>query len=369
MGRSMTAMRWMGREAGVLVPLGAAAFLLGVGRDWLALSFKTSSICALFLGFFAVILCAAYAVAGHAEALAHRYGEPYGTLILTLSAVAVEVLMVSAMMLHGGSNPTMARDTIFSTLMLIINGQIGLAVLLGGIRHGEQHYNLKSSNSYFSMILALTGLGLFLPIFVAPDGMEHLEIFLIFAFLGLYGIFLRLQIREHRYFFAGENPGDLAPAVHQHRKGRWGGIYHAGMLLSAILAVAYLSEGLALVLDAAVERLGIQTGWASLVVAALILSPEALTAIRAGLGNQMQRVVNISLGSALSTIGLTIPAVLLISLLSGRSITLGLPPDDAVMLFFTLLVGMRSYSMGETNILQGFIHFVLFVAFIVLIAI
>ena len=173
----------------------------------------------IFVGLFAVILCAAYAVAKHAEALAHHYGEPYGTLILTLSAVAVEVLMVSAMMLHAGNNPTMARDTIFSTLMLIINGQIGVAMLLGGIRHGEQHYNLKSSNAYFSMIFAFTGLGLFLPTFVAPESLEHLYLFLIFAFLALYGIFLRLQMKEHRYFFAGEQRSELAPPVHEHSEG------------------------------------------------------------------------------------------------------------------------------------------------------
>lgn len=277
--------------------------------------------------------------------------------------------MVSAMMLHAGNNPTMARDTIFSTLMLIINGQIGVAMLLGGIRHGEQHYNLKSSNAYFSMIFAFTGLGLFLPAFVAPESREHLYLFLIFAFLALYAIFLRLQMKEHRYFFAGEQGKKPAPAVHERRREPHAGLYHAGMLLGAVLAVAYLSESLALVLDTAVERMGIPTGWASLVVAVLVLSPEALTAIRAGLDNQMQRVVNISLGSALSTMALTIPAVLLVSLLTGRSITLGLPPDDSVMLFFTLLVGMRSYALGETNILQGFIHFVLFVAFIVLIVI
>jgi Ca2+:H+ antiporter len=366
----MTALRWIGREAGVLIPLLAAtAVLLGSGRAPRAVMADPSLALPIFIGLFAVVLCAAHAVALHAEALAHHYGEPFGTLILTLSAVVVEVLMVSAMMLHAGHNPTMARDTIFSTLMLIINGQIGVAVLLGGIRHGEQHYNLKSSNAYFSMIFAFAGLGLFLPAFVAPESLEYLYLFLIFAFLALYGIFLRLQMKEHRYFFAGEQGNELAQPVHEHIEGPRGGLYHAGMLLGAVLAVAFLSEGLAIVLDIAVERRGIHAGWASLAVAILILSPEALTAIRAGLDNHMQRVVNISLGSALSTIGLTIPAVLLISLLSGRSITLGLPPDDAVMLLFTLLVGMRSYSMGETNILQGFIHFVLLVAFIVLIVI
>lgn len=361
--------RWMAREAGVLVPLAAAAGFLASGRAPLALMPNLYGTSVLFFALLAIILAAAYAVARHAEALAHLFGEPYGTLILTLSAVSVEVLMVSAMMLHAGNNPTMARDTIYSTLMLIINGQIGAAMLLGGMRHGEQQYNLKSSNAYFSMIFAFAGLGLFLPAFVAPTSQEYFEIFLILAFLSLYGIFIRLQMKEHRYFFAGPVKGKLAPARHAPQEGPRAGLYHAGMLLAAVLAVGYLSEGLALVLDTAVERLGIPTEWASLVVAVLILSPEALTAIRAGLGNQMQRVVNISLGSALSTMGLTIPAVLLIGLLSGRTVTLGLAPDDSVLLFFTLLVGMRSYAVGETNTLQGFIHFILLIAFVVLIII
>lgn len=365
----MGALRWMGREAGVLVPLAAAVVLMGSGHADPALLTQPGAVLVLFLYFGAVILFAATAVARHAEALAHRYGEPYGTLILTLSAVTVEVLMVSAMMLNAGGNPTMVRDTVYSGLMLIINGQIGLAMLLGGLRHGEQRFNLKSSNSYFSMIFALTGLALFLPAFVMPESQDGIELFLIFASLGLYGIFLRLQTKDHRGFFTGDRPGELAPAVHPHRKGPYGGLYHGGLLVCAIVAVGYLSQGLALVLDTAVERMGVPTGWASLVVAVLILSPEGLTAIRAGLGNQMQRVVNISMGSAVSTLGLTIPAVLLISILSGSPITLGLAPDDGVMLFFTLLVGVRSYSIGETNILQGFIHFVLLVGFIVLIVI
>lgn len=326
-------------------------WVLGIGFAWL----------------FGVILSSAFSVVGHAEALAEHYGEPYGTLILTLSAVSIEVIMIVSMMLHGDPDPTMARDTIYATLMIIINGLIGLAQLLGGLRHGEQRYNLKSSNAFFSMILALLGLGLFVPNFVPHRSRAGYGLFLACASVLLYLVFLRTQTTEHRHFFTQQDSGaahtERGP-VHPHGGS---GLFHAGLLVATIALIAYLAEFLAILIDEGIEILGLPDQVASLVVALLVLSPEGVAATRAGLHNDMQRVVNIALGSALSTISLTIPAVLVVGQITGREVILGVTPIQATMLAFTILIGMNSYRIGETNVLHGLIHFALFAAYVALI--
>ena len=360
----LTARRLFGERA-LALAVPSAVVMAAFGGHLLADLTLGARTAALFLWLFAVVLVCAFDVVEHAEALAHRYGEPYGTLILTLAAVSIEVIMISAMMLHQDPNPTLGRDTIYSTLMIIVNGLIGLAMLLGGLRYGEQQYNLKSSTSFFSVILVLVTVGLYLPKVVPAASRIGYEVFLIAVSCALYLLFLRIQTREHRYYFVsqaspgaghGARPDDGAP-----------GGYHAAVLLATLALIAYLAESLALILDAGVDQLHLPDEAASLVVALLILAPEGLTALRAGLANDMQRVVNICLGSALSTVSLTIPAVLIVGWWAGQRVTLGLSDVQAVMLGFSLLLGMSSYRSGETNVLQGAIHFALFAAFIVLI--
>lgn len=321
---------------------------------------------ALFVWLFGVAVASSFAVVRHAEVLAHRYGEPAGTLILTLSAVSIEVIMISAMMLHAGDNPTLARDTIYSTLMIIINGLIGVAMLVGGIRFGEQEYNLKSSTSFFSMILVLVGVGLYLPGFVPTRFVDSYEVFLIVLTSLLYILFLRIQTTEHRYFFVSQRSARSAAAEHVGPEAgpAW---LEAGLLLATLGVLAYLAESLAGIIDTGVDVLGFPQQLGSLIVALLVLSPEGLAAIRAGLGNDMQRVVNIGLGSALSTLSLTIPVILVVGLATGRPVDLGLNHVQATILAFTLLIGMNNYRSGETNLLQGAIHFALFATFVVLI--
>jgi Ca2+:H+ antiporter len=315
-----------------------------------------------FLWVFSTILVAAFAVVRHAEALAHRYGEPYGTLILTLSAVAIEVIMISEMMLNASPNPTLGRDTIYSTLMIIINGLIGVAMLLGGFRYGEQEYNLKSSTAFFSMILVIAAVGLYVPMVVPQASRLAYEVFIVALFALLYLLFLRIQTSSHRYFFVSLRAGD-GHARHAIAPG-W---LHGALLLGTLALIAYLAESTATLLDLGVERFRMPAEVASLVVALLILAPEGLTALRAGMANDMQRVVNICLGSALSTVSLTVPAVLVVGFATGSPVVLALTPVQAVMLGFSLVIGMTSYRSGETNALQGAIHFGLFATFIALI--
>ena len=179
---------------------------------------STSASVIFFLIVISVILYAAIGVVHHAEALAHLYGEPYGTLILTLSAVTVEIIMVLAMIFHGDPDPTLARDTVFSTLMILVNGLVGISLFLGGLKFREQKYNFKSTNSYLTLIILMFSLGFFFPSIMNPAGMGKYHIFIIVTFLVVYFFFLRLQTKEHSYFFSYTTEDKLVNPGHEFKK-------------------------------------------------------------------------------------------------------------------------------------------------------
>jgi len=320
---------------------------------------------------FGVVVYAAIGVVRHAELLAEKYGEPYGTLILTLSAVTVEVVMLTTMVLHLDNNPTLARDTIFATVMILVNGLIGLSLLIGGIRYGEQRYNVKSSKAFLTMLFALTGLGLFLPDALTPAQEPRLEVFLVFASLLLYAFFLHIQTRKHTHFFVFDSASNAhTSSGHGSRAGsrdEISGAYHAIMLLVTIVALSVLVEYLSVALDDTMDVLHFPAQIPALVVAIIITSPESLAAIRAALQNDMQRTFNIALGSALSTVALTIPAVLVISFLAGREIVLGLTPLQASLMIISLLVASITEADGSTSALEGLVQLVLFGSFVVVV--
>lgn len=323
----------------------------------------------LFLVVFTVIIYAALGVVHHAELLAYKFGEPYGTMILTLSAVTVEIIMIATMMTHGDTDPEIAKDTIVSTLMILLNGLTGFIMLIGGIKYGEQKYNFKSTNSFLSMIIGITGIGLFLPLVIPVKNYAMFETFLIIACLLLYIFFLRMQSKEHSYYFKFEGRQKNINAGHEHlpAKDKINTFYHFIMLAATIAAISVLAESLSVFVDDGIEKLHLPAGIAGFIIALIIVSPEGLTAIRAGLSNDMQRVINISLGSMLSTVSLTIPAVLIVGLIFSREVVLGLNPLQSAMVITSLIIGMLSCKDGETNALQGFIHFMLFITFIFLI--
>ena len=323
----------------------------------------------LFLFIFAVIIYAALGVVHHAELLAYKFGEPYGTMILTLSAVTVEIIMIATMMSHGDSDPAIARDTIFSTLMILLNGLTGLIMLIGGIKYGEQKYNLKSTNSFFSMIFGIVGIGLFLPLAIPVENYAVFETFLIIVCILLYVFFLRMQSKEHSYYFRFEGAKKNLNDENEHLppRAKISTVYHFFMLMATIAAISVLAESLSVYVDDGIEKLHMPAAVAGLIIALIIVSPEALTAIRAGLHDDMQRVINISLGSMLSTVSLTIPAVLIVGLIIKQDVMLGLTPIQSAMVITSLLVGILTCKDGESNALQGFIHFMLFLTFVFLI--
>lgn len=317
---------------------------------------------------FGIMLLSAFAVVRHSECLAQIFGEPYGTLILSLAITVIEVMMIAAVMLTGPEVSTTARDTMYAVIMIVFNGMAGLALLVGGLRYHEQSYNLQGANAFLAVIVPLAVIGLVLPNFTSTPGptlsMVH-EAFLIFMSLALYGIFLAIQTLRHRHFFL-DKPGEAeenAPPVTDLRPAA----YHAALLVLYIVPIVLLAKKIAVPLDFGVRVLGAPAALVGFLVAALILAPESLGAVRATLANQMQRSINLLLGSVLASISLTIPAVLAISLLSDRSVVLGLEAVDMILLLLTLAMATLTYASGRTNILQGAVHLLLFGAYIVLV--
>jgi Ca2+:H+ antiporter len=357
--------------------LGAAfattALFLLFGKSWLADLSNPLWFALMLVWLFSVILSSAFAVVHHAESLAVRLGEPLGTLVLTLSVIGIEVMMISAVMLTGEGKSALARDTMFGVVMIVLNGMIGLSLLLGGLRHHEQEYNLQGANSFLSLIVPLTVLGLILPNFTNASSGPTLSvlqsIFLAVMSVGIYSLFLIIQNWRHREYFvkpakAIEGQGEASAAGHIATNSI---TYHALFLVMYLLPVVVLAEEIALPIDHGIEVLHAPLALGGFLVAALILSPEALSATRAALANDLQRSINILLGSVLASIGLTIPAVLTIGLVTGRTIVLGLDPADSLLLVLTLAVCALTFTSNRTNVLLGAVHLLLFLAYVMLI--
>jgi len=358
-------------EFPLLIGFGTAAIFYAAGSRLVEIVAHPVVLVVVFLWLFAVIVWSAICVVRHADCLAIRLGEPYGTLILTLSAISIEVVMISTAMLHGANNPTLGRDAIFAVIMIALNGLVGLALLLGGLRHGEQYYNLQGVNSYLNVIMTLAVLGLVLPVFTVSTGgptfSTEQAIFLVVTSLLLYGIFLLIQTVRHRYYFI-ESTDTVVEGESAHHSLKVRSItFHATMLLLYLLGVILLAEKFAIPLDNSIEQFHMPQAFGGAIIAVLVLSPEGLGAIRASLHNHLQRSINILLGSVLATIGLTIPAVLTIGLITKRTVTLGVQGGNLPLLLLTLAVSVVTFTSRKTNVLQGCIHLLLFAVFALLI--
>jgi Ca2+:H+ antiporter len=359
-------------EFPLILGLASAVFFLWLGSEALDHVGHVLVLSAIFVWLFIGVLWSAISVVRHADCLALKMGEPYGTLILTLSAISIEVMMISAAMLHGANNPTLARDMMFAVVMIALNGLVGLSLLLGGLRHHEQYYNLQGTNAYLNTIMSLAVLGLVLPNFTTsmtgPRFSSVQEIFLIFSSLILYGIFLITQARRHRaYFLETQDAVASADEVDHHAAQMRSTGFHAIMLFLYLIVVVILAEKFAFPLDDCIERFGMPQALGGAIVAGLVLAPEALAGIKAAMGNRVQRSVNILHGSVLASIGLTIPAVLLIGMITSRPVTLGIAGGNLPLLLLTLAASVVTFGSGRTNVLQGCIHLLLFAVFLLLI--
>ncbi len=347
----------------------AGALFLVAGNAMFAAANGPVGMAILFAVLFAVILGSSLSVVRHADHLAEQLGEPYGTLILTLSVGVIEVVSLSGVILHGDNNPTLVRDSLLSVVMIILNGMVGMALLIGAWRHREQHYNLQGANTYLGLIIPLVVLSLVLPSFTRTTPGPTLSTaqsgFLILTSVGLYVAFLGIQTGRHRAYFAADDPGER-PKQSQTHGPRPSVARHAILLVCYMIPVVVLAEQLSRPIDYLIETMRAPAALGGIALALLVALPEAIGAVRAAAGNHLQRAVNIFLGSVLATVGLTVPAMLVVSRLTGRNMILGVEGTDRVMLLLTLAVSIVTFSSGRTNVLQGAVHLLLFVAYLLL---
>ncbi len=374
--KPLSAMSFLRSESAfVLGVIVVATFQFG-GDGWLV-GLNDSVLAGLiFLGLFSTVLWASFGVVKHADALAEILGEPFGTLILTLSVIGIEVSLIAAVMLTGESSPTLARDTMFAMLMIVLNGLVGASLLFGGLRHGTQEYNLEGARAFLAVLLPLAVLSLVLPGFtVSTPDLSYSPLqatFFIVAITLLYLVFLGVQTVRHRGFFKQPINPDRAgypaldPADDHHHGPLRGLAYHAVMLVLTLLPIILLSKRVAKLVDYGIVEIGAPAALGGVLIALLILTPESMAAVKAAIANQLQRCVNLLLGSALASIGMTVPAVLLIGLIIGQPVLLGLDNVSLIMLLLTLLVSTMTFAGSRTSILQGAVHMVLFLVYLML---
>ena len=481
-----TFLSYLKREYHILVGLATGIFFMVWAKEHHVLEdLALVPFILVFTWIFLIILWHAFAVVRHADCLAVKLGEPYGTLILTISVISIEVIMMAALMITG-EEKTLARDTMFSVIMIVLNGMLGFTLIIGGIRHSEQEYNLRSSQSFLNVILPLAILSLVVPRLTdgAPGGEVSTfhGIFLMICSALLYGCFLLVQTKYHPAYFmhdangredtpqdsppAGETfeaptaeahalvdidasqgrssmylaqDGEESPspspspepynaAIHELQKlkstqsrltsqlnhlsrqicsssGQMGGLAflegasnendnlqpfrpidenpshaddeheglvirsvksHSFFLVASMVPISLCAEKLAIMVKHIVNSLNAPHALGGFLVAILVLSPEGMGAVKAARANKIQRTVNIALGSALSTIGLTVPAVLIISFITGKDVELGLDPLGICELALTLVVTLTTFLGGRVGMLQGAVHAILFLSYIVL---
>jgi len=328
--------------------------VLGVGTGY-----------ALLIG--AVLIGTVFAAVHHAEVVAHRVGEPFGTLVLAVAITVIEVALIVAVMVSAPeAKAGLARDTVYAAVMIVCNGIVGLSLLFGGARHREQGFQLQGASAALAVLAALMTLSLILPnVTTTTPGPQFSKSQLVFAgvaSLVLYGSFVFVQTVRHRHYFLP--PGNEDEEAHAPPPGILKAIFSLVLLVAALIAVVVLAKLLTPALEMGLTQLNVSKAVVGIVIAGLVLLPEGLAALRAARANRLQTCLNLALGSALASIGLTIPAVAVVALALGLQLQLGLGIKDGVLLALTLFLGAITLGTGRTTVLQGIVHLVIFAAFL-----
>ena len=314
-----------------------------------------------------VLIGAVVAAVHHAEVVAHRVGEPFGTLTLAVAVTVIEVsLIVSLMLGRSAAAATLARDTVFAAVMLILNGIIGLCLLAGGIRHGEQRFVSEGANGALAVLASLATLSLVLPNYTAtvpgPVYSPAQLVFVAVVAVALYGIFVLVQTVRHRDYFLP--PASAADEEHAAPPTARATSTSFGVLVVALFGVVFLAKALTPALERGVADAGLPLATVGVAIAALVLAPESLAAYRAARRDRLQMCVNLALGSALATIGLTIPAVAIASLLLDLPLALGVDAKGLTLLTLSLFVTGLTLGTGRTTVLGGAVHLVIFATYL-----
>jgi Ca2+:H+ antiporter len=315
----------------------------------------------------AVLFGTVFAAVHHSEVIAERIGEPYGTLLLTLAVTIIEVALIATIMLGDKPVPTLARDTVFAVVMIVCNGLVGLCIFIGGLRYREQDFQVSGANLYLSVLFVLATISLVMPNYtLTTPGPVYSEAQLAFVdvvTLTLYGVFLYTQTIRHRDYFV---QGDAGAANETSALPNRMLVLSIALLLISLLAVVLLAKKFSLVVDVVTAMIGAPPAFAGVLVALLILLPEGVSAIAAARNNDLQKSINLALGSSLATIGLTIPAVGVVTYALDKELVLGLNSQGMVLLLLTFFLSMLTFGTGRTNILFGLVHMVVFVIFLFL---
>jgi len=315
----------------------------------------------------AVLIATVFAAVYHAEVVAHRTGEPFGTLVLAVAVTVIEVaLIVSVMVSAPAEKAGLARDTVFAAVMIVCNGIVGLCLLWGGVRHHEQGFHLHGASAALAVLAALTVLSLVLPnVATSAPGPVFNTPQLVFAgivSLVLYVSFVFVQTVRHRdYFLPIDSPDEEA---HAPVPSNATALISLVLLLLALIAVVGLAKALTPAVESAIARANAPKAVVGIVIAALVLLPESLAAARAARSDRLQTSLNLALGSALASIGLTIPAVAVVSIVLQQPLELGLGAKEQLLLALTLLISVITLGTGRTTVLQGTVHLVIFAVFL-----
>ena len=309
-----------------------------------------------------------FAAVHHAEVIAHRIGEPFGTLLLTLAVTIIEVALIATIMLGEKEVPTLARDTVFAVVMIVCNGLVGICIFIGGLSYREQDFQVSGANVYLSVLFTMATITLILPNYTSTTpgpvySEAQLEVVSVVRIL-LYGVFLYTQTSRHRDYFVRDAAGladDSPPTPLRELSSS------AVLLLVSLLAVVLLAKKFSVVVDAATAAIGAPASFAGLLVALLILLPESVAAVSAARKNDLQKSINLALGSSLATIGLTIPAVSIAAFAMDKQLELGLNGQNTVELVLTFALSMLTFGTGRTNLLFGLVHMVVFAIFVLLV--
>jgi Ca2+:H+ antiporter len=347
----------------------ALAALFFAGATALGFTFTPSAAGLAFAAVLLVILFGTvFAAVHHAEAIAERIGEPYGTLLLTLAVTVIEVALIATIMLGENPVPALARDTVFAVVMIVCNGLVGICILSGGLRYREQDVQVTGSSLYLSVLIVLSTITLIMPNYTlttpGPIYSANQLGFVSVVTVLLYGVFLYTQTVRHRGYFIAK----------EHAPGNAGGVLSnrmlalsIGLLLVSLLAVVLLAKKFSLVVDFTIALIGAPPALAGVLVALLILLPESVAAIAAARKNDLQKSINLALGSSIATIGLTIPAVAVAAYALDKELVLGLNAQGMVLLALTFVLSMLTFATGRTNILFGLVHLVVFAVFVFLV--
>lgn len=369
-----------------LVPASTWALMIGAwavvglffsfGNRWLAAPIDPVTASLVFAGLFVTILAASFGVVREADHLAHQLGEPYGTLILTLSIVSIEVILIASVLLGPAEVPTIGRDSIFAVMMIILNLVMGICLVAGAARNGDQEYNAQGAVTYLSMIVLLTGTALVLPKFTSGAGeFTHTQAVAMSVLTALlYGAFLWKQMSSYRRLFIQPEPGAMAIGHTAFRSAsaaeggngpidRKAMLVRSAVLLVLILPIVLLAHFLAVVTDYGIAAMGAPAAVGGVLIAIIVFTPESITAVKAAMNNEMQRAINLCLGAFVSTVGLTVPAVLIIGLLTGKQVIMGISPVEVVLFALTVVLTTQTFNGQRTSPIQGFMHITLFVVF------